>query len=174
MRFQVEGPFELDRNEKGLIDSTASTRRAYWDWVEEFSPELPDACGCYIFSIRASRGSLPWYIGKAERQTFRKECLSAHKIVHFNNVVVGRKGKPELFFLPQITGAGRYRSPTTTQRRAIQELESLLIGMAIQRNPKLSNIAGTKWLQNLTVDGFLNSLKTRSGAAKELRTLFGE
>ena len=93
MRFEIEGPFELGRTPAGLIDSSAVARREYWDWVEEFVPRLPDACGCYIFSIKASRGSLPWYIGKAERQSFRKECLTPHKIVHFNNVIAGRKGK---------------------------------------------------------------------------------
>ena len=50
----------------------------------------------------------------------------------------------------------------------------LLIGMALNRNPRLSNIAGTKWVQQLTVEGFLNSAKKRSGPSKELRKLFGE
>ena len=174
MKFGIEGPFELTRSHRGLIDSSAVGRREYWEWVEEYAPGLSNACGCYIFGIKASRGSLPWYVGKAERQSFRKECLTSHKIVHFNNVIVGRRGRPEIYFLPQLTNTGRYRSPTSTRRQAIRELESLLIGMAINRNPSLSNIAGTKWVQQLAVDGFINSSKKRSGPSKELRKLFGE
>lgn len=135
MRFQVEGPFRLYRTDAGLVDSSALARRYYWDWVEEHMPGLPDACGCYIFAIRAPRGSLPWCVGKAERQSFRHECLTPHKIVHFNNALAGRKAKPELFFIPQVTPSGQYRSPTSSRRPAIRELESLLIGMAINRNP---------------------------------------
>lgn len=174
MRFQVEGPFRLYRTNAGLVDSSALARRYYWDWVGENMPGLPDACGCYIFAIRAPRGSLPWYVGKAERQSFRHECLTPHKVVHFNNALAGRKAKPELFFIPQVTPSGQYRSPTSSRRPAIRELESLLIGMAINRNPSLLNIAGTKWLQRLTVEGFLNTKKARSDAAKALRDLVGD
>ena len=174
MRFEVKGPFALYRTHAGFVDASALARRYYWDWIEDNVPGLPSACGCYIFSVRASRGSLPWYVGKAERQSFRKECLAPHKILHFNNALAGRRGEPELFFLPQVTRTGKYRAPTSSQRPAIRELESLLIGMAINRNPGLLNVAGTKWLQEISVDGFLNSKKARHGGAKKLRELFGK
>ena len=108
MRFEIEGPFELGRTSAGIIDSSAVARREDWDWVEEFVPRLPDACGCYIFSIKASRGSLPWYIGKAERQSFRKECLTPHKIVHFNNVIVIYAHHVETDILEDTGGGGHY------------------------------------------------------------------
>ncbi|MEW8266494.1 MAG: hypothetical protein AB2731_10155 [Candidatus Thiodiazotropha sp.] len=76
-------------------------------------------------------------------------------------------------FSPQLTRKGAYRSPTTTKRPGIQELESLIIGMALSRNPKLMNTQGIKWLQQLTVDGFLNS-KSKNGSAAELRKLLGK
>ena len=173
MRFEVQGPFELYRTKAGLVDTDATTRRYYWEWVEESIPGLSEACGCYIFAIQASRGILPWYVGKAERQSFRKECLSPHKINHFNNAIAGRKGKPILFFLPQLTNKGAYRSPTTTKRPAIKELESLLIGMALSRNRRLLNGLGTKWMQQLTVEGFLNSNKAKGGPPSDLRKLLG-
>ena len=50
------------------------------------------------------------------------ECLSSHKVVHFNNAVAGRRGRPVLYLIPQLTKAGRYRKPTSSTRRAIQEL----------------------------------------------------
>ena len=133
MKFNIQGPFELDRY-KGLIDSSAEARRDYWEWVDEDMPGLPDACGCYVFAIKASRGTLPWYIGKAEKQPFKKECLSHHKINHFNNAIAERRGCPVIFFIPQLTNSGSFRKPTVSTRKAITELESLLIGMALSRN----------------------------------------
>ncbi|MCU7929089.1 MAG: hypothetical protein KZQ97_22020 [Candidatus Thiodiazotropha sp. (ex Dulcina madagascariensis)] len=171
MKFEVEGPFELNRTKKGLINTDATTRRYYWEWVDENVSGLSEACGCYIFAIQASRGTLPWYVGKAEKQPFRKECFSPHKINHFNNAIAGRKGKPVLFFIPQVTNNNKYRNPTTTKRLAIQELESLLMGMALSRNPNLLNAQGTKWIQQLTVKGFLNSNKAKGGPAAALREM---
>ena len=173
MKFDIEGPFELPRTDSGLIDSSTESKREYWEGIEESCPGLPDACGCYVFSVRASRGSLPWYVGKAEKRTFRKESLDYHKLDHFNTVISERKGKPELFFLPQVTATtGKYSKSKSSESRAIRELESWLIGMALNRNEKLRNIAGTKWLHQLTVTGFLNDRMSKGGPAKELRDLF--
>ena len=174
MRFEVQGPFELYRTQAGLIETDAIIRRYYWDWVGESVEGLPDACGCYIFAIKGSKGTLPWYVGKAERQSFQKECLTPHKINHYNNAIAGRKGRPVLYFLPQITRNGFYRAPTATKRPAIQELESLLIGMALSRNTSLLNAQGTKWIKQVTVEGFLNSNKTKNGPSAELRKILGQ
>ena len=172
MKFHVEGPFELPRA-NGLIDSSRAAKRKYWDNIEADSPGLPDACGCYVFTVIASRGSLPWYVGKAEKRTFRKESLDYHKLDHFNKVISKRKGKPALFFLPQVTATtDKYSKPKSSKSRAIRELESWLIGMALNRNEKLRNVAGTKWLNQLTVTGFLNDRMSKSGPGKELRDLF--
>jgi hypothetical protein len=168
MHFEVQGPFDFYRTRARLIDNSAEARRLYWEWVDDFVSGLADACGCYIFTINTSNGALPWYIGKAERQPFRKECLSAHKVNHYNNAIAGRTGTPCIFFVPQLTRAGKYRKPTTTKRRAISELESLLIGMAIARNPRLLNARGTRWYQQLTVDGLSNSRPARKGPAQKL------
>ena len=170
MRFIVHGPYELDRLDNGLVASGAADRRAYWDWIEEDVPGLPNACGCYVFAIQSRRGTLPWYIGKAEKQAFANECLSSHKINHFNNAIAGRIGVPVLYFLPQVTPKGKFRKPTSATRKAISELESLLIGMAISRNQNILNSKGTRMLKKLTVEGFVNGgRKARGGPAGSLR-----
>jgi hypothetical protein len=171
MHFEVQGPFELDRTRSKLVDNCAETKRYYWEWVDEHVSGLSNACGCYIFAIQASRGTLPWYVGKAEKQPFKKECLSHHKLNHYNNAVAGRRGKPCLFFLPQLTNSGSFRKPTSSRRKAISELESLLIGMAIARNPGLLNSKGTKWVQEMTVDGLINSRRTKTGPARDLSSI---
>ena len=173
MKFHVEGPFELPRKDSGLIDSSPESKREYWEGIEESCPGLPDACGCYVFTVIASRGSLPWYVGKVEKRTFRKESLAHHKLTHFNTVISERKGKPALFFLPQVTATtGKYSKSKSSESRAIRELESWLIGMALNRNEKLRNVAGTRWAGQLKVTGFLNDRKSKGGPAKKLRDLF--
>ncbi|MFK5948002.1 MAG: hypothetical protein QM500_04420 [Methylococcales bacterium] len=173
MIFKIQGPYELDRK-KGLIDSSAEALQEYWEWVDKDVPGLPDACGCYVFAIQASRGLLPWYIGKSEKQAFKKECLSHHKINHFNNAIAERRGIPLIFFVPQLTKTGRYRKPSASTSEAISDLKALLIGMALTRNSALLNIKDTTRLKTLVVDGFLNSkIKARGGPAGELRQLLG-
>ena len=175
MLFQVYGPYRLKRNGQKLLAATAADRREFWDAVDEDIPCLSYACGCYIFSIKAPRGSKPWYIGKAEKSTFRRECLTAHKINHFNQAIVGRRGYPELTLLAQVTPYDKLRKPTSTKRPAIRELETMLIGMGISRNPKLLNIQKTKMLRELRVNGFFNTERlATSGPAKALRNLLGQ
>jgi len=170
--FEIEGPFELYRTEHGLIDASAATKRLYWEWVDEYQEGLSDACGCYIFVIKASGTAVPWYVGKAEKQSFRKECFAPHKINHYNNAVASRRrGKPQLYFVPQVTKRGKYRKPTSSKRPAIAQLETLLLGMAISANPEILNTHGTKWFQSLTVDGLVNSSMRRGGASRELRRI---
>lgn len=170
MHFEIHGPFDLERNHKSLIDNSAESKREFWDYVDEVELKLPKACGCYVFAVKASRGTLPWYVGKAEKRSFDRECLSAHKINHFNNVVAGRKGIPVLFLLPQVTKNGTFRKPTKSKRPAISALESLLIGMAMSRNRRMVNIKGTKMARNLQVEGFLNTpRRAKGGPAGHLR-----
>ena len=177
MRFQVKGPFELDKDGRRLIIDTPASAGDFWDWVEEYEPGLPDACGCYIFAISAGKGSLPWYVGKAERQSFRQESFASGKIVKYNGALHQReRGKPALFFLPQVTPQGKYRKPKRGEgkRPAIQKLELLLIDMALTRNPDLKNKVNTIWKERLTVDGFLNARKHKVGPAGDLLTLLGQ
>ena len=171
MRFDIHGPFWIERR-NGIIASTATDRREYWEWVDGYVPGLSGACGCYIFTINAGRGRLPWYVGKAERQTFKNECYSAHKIINYTTAIAGRKGTPELFFIPQLTRKGGFRKPTQGQngRKAIVALESLLIGMALSKNPELQNIKGTRMFRDLEVAGLINSNKKKNAHdAKMLR-----
>ena len=175
MLFETYGPYRLKRNGQGLLAAAAADRGEFWDGVDEEVSDLSYACGCYIFSIKAPRGSKPWYIGKAEKSTFRRECLTSHKINHFNQAIAGRRGYPELTLLAQVTPRDKFRKPTNTKRPAIRELETMLIGMGVSRNRDLLNIQKTKMLRELSVRGFLNTERLgTSGSAKALRDLFGQ
>jgi len=77
----------------GLIAADKNSLNKFWSRVDdELKVGLPGAIGCYIFSIRAGRGVKPWYVGLAEKQSFRKECFTSHKLNHYNNAIAARKG----------------------------------------------------------------------------------
>lgn len=175
MKFDVYGPFELLLTGKRL-----HAKNARADFIEQTSEAvigtktLADACGCYVFTIRAGRGTLPWYVGKTEQRTFSKECLIDRNILMLNDLLHNRlRGRPELFLLPQVTPGGGFVSPTKSKKPPIDFLESMLIGMGVQRNKDLVNINKTKMLRELEVVGVMNTKRrTRTGPAKDLRDVF--
>lgn len=174
MHFKAFGPFRLPTGVKGVIDSAASGKAGFWDKVEEEVPGLADACGVYVFALRTGGGTRPWYVGKAERQAFRKECLQSGKLVNYTSVSVAKKGTPLLYLIAHMTPKGAFRRPTTRKRPAIRSLEELLIGVALSRNPNLLNIQKTKMYKELSIEGVMNSNKKGSSkAARGLKKVLG-
>lgn len=172
MKFKVFGPFVLPRNSnKSLVAHELESRREFWWEVDESNEGLSKACGCYVFCIQTGGGTLPWYVGKTEKRSFSKECLQAHKIVHYNSACTDRKGTPQLYLVPQLTKGGRFRKPTTGKRAAISSLESILIGFALSRNPGLLNIKGTAMLKNLEVPGLINAKGGGRSAGSKLKSI---
>ena len=172
MRFKVCGPFRLPSDGSKLIAHSSNSRKEFWREVDELSPGLSTACGCYVFALKRGRRSKPWYVGKAERSIFSNECLAPHKRNHFNAAAIRYGGIPLLYLLPQLTPRGSFRAPTRAVRPAIRELESMLIGMGVSKNPDLLNISGTKMLRELVVEEFLNSKPSKRGSANDLRAVF--
>ena len=119
----------------------------------------PEAVGCYIFSISAGGGTLPWYVGLAEGQSFRTECFSSTKLIHYNEVLADRQGTPLLTLLAKYTSDSyeRYTKPSANEQKDIRFLEKHLISLAIRRNPDLRNIQYTRFLRDMVVHGVLNT-----------------
>lgn len=154
MNFDVFGGFEIpkDRFNRGVYN------RYFWEAVDEQHPGLPRACGCYVFALRHGDHTIPVYVGKAERLLFKHECFSSSKRLLLDRQLDEAPNKrPILYLLPKITSQQKFCRPTRRQYPAIQFLENLLIGMAIERNPKLANIKQTKFLKELFVPGLINS-----------------
>ena len=155
MNFLPKMAFEIPKSENGLI--ARDKLNDFWREVDEVEDNLSSAIGCYVFSIRAGRGVLPWYVGLAERQSFRKECFTAHKLVHYNEVLAGRKGTPLLTLIPKHTQTGRLVLPTGGDHRDIQFLELKLIERCLNRNSELCNTSNTKLLKEMVVYGLMNT-----------------
>jgi len=174
MKFAVYGPFRLPRKRKGMIADDSGEIREFWEYVDDWVSGLPDAIGCYVFCVN----SRPWYVGKTV-SSFRRECYTDTKLKMYNRAYDKiRKGIPKLFFLAQETRSGKtFRKPPRdkrSRRRLIDNLELMLIGMALETNPRLLNVKDTRWQKNLEVKGFLHSKHSLGGEdARQLRKMFG-
>jgi len=176
MNFFPHRPIEIQRQQRnGLIAADKESLAAFWERVEnELEDGLSGAIGCYIFSIRAGKGVLPWYVGCAAKQSFRKECFTSHKLVHYNNAIAKRKGTPLLTLIAKYTPRRKLINPTGNGHRDIQFLEAMLISSCLGRNADLYNARYTKLLREMVVPGLLNTPKGKATASvSELRALIG-
>jgi hypothetical protein len=154
VRFAVYGGFKIGRksNRHGVFDGV------FWNQVEEAREALSEACGCYVFALRNGDNIVAWYVGKTEKKTFKHECFQPTKINHYNEALVSHIGTPLLFLLPRLTAAGnKFSKPTSGRWRDIDYLETMLIGMALERNAGLLNIQRTKLLREIVVPDIINS-----------------
>jgi hypothetical protein len=157
MNFIVSGAFEIPRKENGHIDNAKAAKAKFWKTVSDEREGLQYASGCYVFALNTGGGPIPWYVGKAERQSFDSEVFALHKLHHYNDVLAGCKGTPYIFLIPRLSPKRKLCRPTKSSNSSIRLLETLLIGMALRRNPKLKNIKDTAILRQLRVRGVISS-----------------
>ena len=129
--FRPVGPFAVTRTRgRGgrLIDKEAAERF----WTEH--PDVADAVGCYVFGVRAGKGYLPLYVGKAS-VAFRREAFEDKKLTHYNTALLHRaKGTPVMFFVIRESG------PLRSLDSCLGHIEHFLIQVACEKNPDLRNI----------------------------------
>ena len=173
-KFKPYGPFEVPSDD-GLVPT--DRLRAFWEGIEERHPGLQDAIGCYIFGMRAGKGSLPCYVGKTERASFKREAFQPQKLLLYQKALKGRrKGTPLLYLIALLTPTGKHRGAAKGRRGvgSIRKLEEMLIGTCLSRNSKLVNKSATKYLLLTQVPGYFNEPQgARSHQAKELALLLG-
>jgi hypothetical protein len=160
MKFDVAGPFKIDRFTKMRIitrQSKASLRAELEKWDEGLS----EACGCYVFGVRAGKGIRPFYAGQSLRRSILEEAMNSSNINKYNEVLGNRGGgSPVLFVLPWLTASReRYRKKGKGKHgsRTLDFLEDWLIGTALQKNPKLINNKQTRFLRQVHVTGVFNA-----------------
>jgi len=161
MNYTIHGPFEIRKQKNGLVDNSNFAKKQFWGDVKEKNLSLPYACGCYLFGIRAAKGIKPWYVGLAGKQAFEKECFGAHKINIYNEALAGKKGKPVLFFIAKRTKKGKLAKPSKRGHQHSTYLENIMIGVALEKNPKLLNIKKTKFLKEICVPCLINTPKRK-------------
>lgn len=170
MRFEVVGPFFIKtpriikvdhiKNLKNVIDEDAAVA------------ELLAGPGCYVFGIKSTGAKrlVPWYVGKAEKQSVFKEATNSAHLQIFNEILDGyEKGHPALIFLPKVTSTGRSAKVAKGAGKtpAVDFLEDWLIAAALKSNPNLYNIKKTKMLKDLWVRGLFNPTSGDSSSASQ-------
>lgn len=93
MYFYPYGPFRIPRYNT-LITSKSIGNQKFWQEIDTQIPGLPDACGCYVFSIR----NTAWYIGQTHKQSFKGGCFTSEKLNKYNQALLSYKkpGDPTL------------------------------------------------------------------------------
>jgi hypothetical protein len=163
MKFDVR-LFEIERkpNRHGFFG------RDFWDKVAKADDDLPGACGCYLFALQNGNNIVPWYVGKTEKRTFQDESCGATQINYYNEVLVDHNGTPLMFLPPKLTGSGaKFAKPSPNGHRDIDFLETLLIGMALEKNKNLLNVKKTALLREMVVPGVINSPQARPKSEAE-------
>ena len=171
MRFAVYGAFELPR-QNGLIDHSQEAMNLFWLQVEDKAKGLSTACGCYVFAAQ----NRAWYIGLAEKQAFKYECITDHKLKIYNKILASyQRAMPWLYFVAKLTPKQKFSSPSKNGHQDIAALEKILIGLGISRNNEIENIRGTKYLREMNVPGIINMEQGqgKAYAVQEIRSLFG-
>lgn len=165
MHFSIHGPFDIKRV-KGRIDKRPRSLRHFWETVDEATPGLSSACGCYVFTIRG----VAHYVGMGNKQTFRRECFNPHKLLAYNSALHEHNGVPRLLLVARRTRSGSFSKPSKNGHRDVAFIESVFIGAALARNPDLQNVRGTKLAERIHVPGIINGTRGEANS-KSVRAL---
>lgn len=156
MHFEVLGPYELPTKTIIKKSHIAELKKAISG--DEKANSLSVACGCYVFAVRTS-ATVPWYVGKAVKQTVMAEATNAAHLQLYNEILDEyERGIPVLYFLPALQPSGKPRVPAAGEenRPAVDFLEDWLISTALKRNANLWNVRQTKMLRELYVRSLFN------------------
>ncbi len=170
MRFEVVGPFFIQTPRIIKVDHIKDLEVEIAERSEE-DAKLLGGPGCYIFGVKtSSRRVIPWYVGKAEKQSVFKEATNTAHLQIYNEILDEyEKGYPALIFLPQVTAKGK---PTSLakgdgRRQAVDFVEDWLIAAALKSNPNLFNIKKTKMLSELWIRGVFNPTQGDSSKSSQ-------
>lgn len=174
MIFEPFGPYDIQ------LRAPIIQKELQAEVYAKLGDDVASGCGCYIYGLSSSGGSriTPWYVGKARQSHIGDECSTADKADKINSVIKNFnyvRYEIKLFILARMTSTGRISKPTKADGMTeIDELESLLIGMALRRNSDLINVQGTKIYRQMIVPGLINSPRGRqTDPVKALVDLFG-
>lgn len=163
-KFIVKGPIEVPTKKQAgggkHIDQSGV------DKLVEKHATL-EKMGCYIFSLKAGKGSKPLYVGKTAR-TIIKEAFSDR-----NRLYVGikfsehRRGTLQIW---TITPVGRGRAPVNE----IKDIEKEITEIASIKNPDLINTQNRAKKRNWSIEGVVQPKPgPRSTEAKGFRKMVG-
>lgn len=173
MQYEVFGPFYAPvRQGEATGDSLAD----FWEVVEAMHPGLPRAVGVYVFSTSHGSSYTPWYVGKTNAKAgFRGEIFQGHKLDHYISARERKRGIPRMHLIAKVEPArGNFCRPSARSGREIDELETVMIAMALRSNPDVRNSKKTWFNKTCQVPGIMGEppLGRPSEAIVTLRNTF--
>ena len=183
-RFAALGPFRVPtklRYNRRVVDFDLARDAVFEQAAKQARTKLNisninDAVGCYIFSLKPSGGKTVWpyYVGQACRQTlYQRLFQQSDKPLKYNQIMREyNKAGAYVHLFPLLTGAGNLAKLRANQK-IINSAEFSLIGMALQVNYGLWNIAHRVGMERFSIDGTPQSTRRDTLAAKSVRDLLG-
>ena len=171
MKYRTYGPFEIP------LDKGEFTKRIDKSDITEFwnkrvkNKALEEGCGIYVFSIVTPSKERIWYVGKAERQSFLKECFTYHKLVNYHEALSKQPtGTPMMYLIARMKSASGFSKPTKAKNgfAEIGFVENMFIEYGYSNNNKIRNKQGKKNVEKLEIEGFYNSKKRNRNPTKRL------
>lgn len=164
--FRVEGPFKIPLHPAKNKAAKLIAENLDKFWAQDGNL-FANRIGCYVFGIRVGRNIVPWYVGKT-RKSFEQECFQKHKQDHYAKALADvLKGTPVMFFVTYPLG-----KPGKTNEQNIDELETFLIQLAIDVNPKIRNISKAKDLPTWGVEGVVRGRAKPTKSASHFKKAF--
>ena len=160
MNFDTVGPFPFDPFSKDK-----NWQKKFWLKVKGdryYLEHLETAAGCYVYCLRKDTSVLPWYVGKTNGEKgFKQEVFTNRNLrLYMGASRNPSKGTSEIIFFPLVTEKfGKISTNKAGCVRAIEWLETTLITMSIDRNPKTLNVAKTKFYRTVWVNGIIGTGK---------------
>lgn len=164
LQFVVDGPIEVPLYKRLLAPDVI--RNQFWP----LHHSAAQACGCYIFAVPRKRGALgflPIYVGKSARP-FEQECFTSEKLTKLNRFLQDHRAERVMLVLVK-----HPRTRGRINQRAIEQLETALIKLAVSINPELVNKRGVR-PEDWGIRGVVRGGRGRaSGSAVFLKNLLG-
>ena len=130
---EVRGPFFVPYTLSAKRIKQIDSKEAKAFWELDGPKAVATKQGVYVFALKAAHGYRSVYIGKAGRN-FKQEIFQPHKLkTYAHEFSEGAPGTPCFFFV--CPKGNNNKVPADT----CKEIETFLIQLAVQKNPRLRN-----------------------------------
>jgi hypothetical protein len=157
--FQILGPFTFD----GEKIADKEYQKTFWCELDEEHPQLSEANGLYLLSLRIGSNYDPNYVGMTKRE-FRKEVFNPPNVVKILNDFVPKRGElcVHLLAKPRDSDVGF----AAISKKTLLWTEMFLLMLCRKKNPEILNIVGHAFLENCAMEGITSPVKGKSNSIR--------
>ena len=164
--FLIIGPFKVD------VAKVADKeyQKTFWYERDDEYPQLSEANGLYVFSLRNGSNYEPQYVGMTKRE-FRKEVFNPPNVVKILNCFMPKKGElcVHLLAKPRDINVGF----SAISKKTLLWTEMFILLLCRKKNPEILNIAGHAFLENCGMEGITSPSRGNGKSIKTFRIALG-